>query len=103
MVWLTRVRDRWHDVLERHRKVGKLIIPMHRKGDRSEGTNYWGISLLSLPKRVYAKCLAQRCREIIEPKLDDTQCGFRHGLSTTEQNSALQQIFKKSWEQAKDV
>jgi len=39
----------------------------------------------------------------MEPKLDDTKCGFRRGRSTTEQNSALQQIFEKSWEHAKDA
>jgi len=45
----------------------------------------------------------KRCREIIEPKLDDTQCGFRGVRRTTEQNSTLQQIFEKPWEHAKDV
>ena len=103
MFWLTRVCVKWHGVLQGHRKVGKLIIPIHRKGDRSECTNYWGISLLSLQWKVYAKCLVKRCREIIEPKLDDTQCGFRHGCSTTEKNSPLQQMFEKSWEHAKHV
>jgi len=52
---------------------------------------------------VCAKCLVKRCREIIKPKLRDTQCGFRRGRGTTEQNSTLQQIFEKSWEHAKDV
>jgi len=37
----------------------------------------------------------------MEPKLDDTNCGFRRGRSTTEQISTLQQIFEKAWEQAK--
>ena len=46
-----------------------------------------GISLLSLLGQVYAKCLEKRCREIIEPKLGDTQCGFRPGRSTTDQIS----------------
>jgi len=34
---------------------------------------------------------------MIEPKLDDTQCCFRPGRSTTDQ------IFNKSWKYAKDV
>jgi len=33
-----------------------------------------------------------RCREIIEPKLDDTQFGFRRSRSTTDQMFTLQQI-----------
>lgn len=31
--------------------------PIHKKGDRSECINHLGISLLSLPRKVYAKCL----------------------------------------------
>ena len=44
-----------------------------------------------------------RRKNKIEPKLDDTQCGFCHGRNTTEQISTLQQIFKKSREHAKDL
>jgi len=48
------------------------------------------------PGRVYAKMPRK-------PKLDDTQCGFCRGRSTTEEISTLHQTFKKSWEHAKDV
>jgi len=34
-----------------------VIIPIFKKGDRKQCTNYRGISLLSLPGKVYAKCL----------------------------------------------
>jgi len=34
-----------------------VIIPVHKKGDGSECTNYRGISLRTLPGKVYAKCL----------------------------------------------
>ena len=63
----------------------------------------WGISLISVPGKVYAKCLEKKCREIVEPKLTDVQCGFRPGRSTMDQIFALQQIFEKSWEYAKEV
>jgi len=55
-----------------------------------------GVSLFSLLGKVYAKCLEKRCREIIEPKLDDAQGGFRPGRSTTGLIFTLQQIFEKS-------
>ena len=38
----------------------------------------------------------------MEPKLEDGQCGFRPGRSTTDQIFILKQIFEKSWEQCKD-
>ena len=58
---------------------------------------------MSLLDKVYAKCLEWRCREIVESQLEDAQFGFRPGRGTMDQIFALQQIFEKSWEYAKDV
>ena len=80
-----------------------VIIPIHKKGDKRKCTNYRGISLISVPGKIYAKCLEKKCSEIVEPKLTDAQCGFRPGRSTMDQIFALQQIFEKSWEYAKKV
>ena len=76
---------------------------MFKKGDRKECTNYREILLLSLPGKVYAKCHERKCPDIVERKLEDDQCGFRTGRSTTHQIFTLRLIFKKSWEYAKDV
>ena len=80
-----------------------VIIPTFKKGDRKQCTNYRGISLLSLPGKVYAKYLERKCREIVESKLKNGQCGFCPGRSTTGQIFALKQIFEKSWEYGKDL
>ena len=80
-----------------------VIIPIFKKGDRKQYTNYREISLLSLPGKVYSKCLERKCREIVESKLKDGQFGFREGRSTTDQIFTLKQIFKKSWEHDKDL
>ena len=80
-----------------------VIIPIFKKGDRKQCTNYRGISLLSLPGKVYAKCLERKCREIVESKLKNGQCGFCSGRSTTDQIFTLKQIFEKSWEHGKDL
>ena len=61
------------------------------------------IHIGSLPGKVYAKCLERKCREIVESKLEDGQCGFRPGRSTTDQIFTLKQIFEKSWEYGKDL
>ena len=39
----------------------------------------------------------------MESNLEDGQCGFRPGRSTTEQFFTLKQIFEKSWEYGKDL
>ena len=75
-----------------------VIIPIHKKGDKRKCTSYRGISLISIPGKIYAKC-----RKVVEPKLTDAQCGVRPGRSTMDQMFALQQIFEKSWEYAKEV
>ena len=72
-------------------------------GDRKQCTNYRGISLFSLPGKVFAKRLERKCREILESKLEDGQCGFRLGCSTADQIFTLKQIFEKSWKYGKDL
>ena len=69
-----------------------MIIPIHKKGDKRKCTNYRDISLISVPGKVYAKCLEKKCREIVEPKLTDAQCGFRPGRSTMDQGAYTAQL-----------
>jgi len=45
-----------------------------------------------------AKCLKKRCHEIIELNLNDTQCGFRPGRSTTDQIVSLSSKFLRNLE-----
>ena len=86
ILWLTRMcQGAW--------KLGKtprdwqtcVIIPIFKKGDRKQCTSYRRISLLSLPGKVVAKCLERKCREIVKSKLENCQCSFRRGRSTTDQ------------------
>ena len=60
----------------------RLISSIHEKGNCKEHTSYRGISLLSLPGKVYVMYLEKKCREIEESKLEDGQCGIRPGCST---------------------
>jgi len=91
----------WH--FRRAPKGWQTDHPDTQKGIQELMHQLLGISLHSLPGKVYVKCLVEKCREIIEAMLDDTQCGFRRGHSITEQNSTHQQIFEKTWEYAKDI
>ena len=104
ILWLTRVcQVAWKfGKTPRNWQTG-TIIPIFKKGDLKQCTNYGEISLLSLPGKVYAKCLKKNWQEIVESKLEDGQCGFRPGRSTTEQILTLKQIFDKSWEHGKDL
>ena len=80
-----------------------VVVPLYKKGDQKDCGNYRGITLLSLPAKVYAKVLERRCRAIVDSRVQDEQCGFRNGRSTTDQLFTLHQLFEKSWEYAKEV
>jgi exonuclease III len=80
-----------------------IVIPLFKKGDHRECSNYRGITLLSQAGKVYAKVLEMRCRRIVEPLIQEEQCGFRPGRGTTDQIFTLAQIYEKSWEYGKPV
>ena len=67
-----------------------VIILIHKKIDQRKCTNYKDISLISVPVKVYAKCIEKKCRKLVESKLADAQRGFRPGRSTKNQIFALQ-------------
>jgi len=73
-----------------------VIIPIFKKGDCKQCANYREISLLSLPGKVYAKCLERKCCEIVESKLEYGWCGFHPDRSTMGHIFILKQIFEKS-------
>ena len=80
-----------------------VVVPLFKKGDQRVCANYRGITLLSLPGKVYAKVLERRVRPIVEPQIQEEQCGFRPGRGTTDQLFTLAGILEKAWEYAYPV
>ena len=79
--WVTRVcQVAWKTSEVPKQWQASVLIPIYKKRRQKKCANYRGIFLLSLPEKVYAKCLEKRCREI-EPQLQDAQCGFCPGRS----------------------
>ena len=102
--WLTRVcRVAWRSGQAPADWQTGVVVPIFKKGDQRECSNYRGITLLSLPGKAYARVLERRCRKIAEPQIQERQCGFRAGRGTTDQLFTLHQVFEKSWEVAKPV
>ena len=75
------------------RRQTNIIIPIHNKGHHNKCTNYREESLLSLPEKVFARCLERKYRIILKSKLKEDQCGFGPGRSNTTQIFTLRQIF----------
>ncbi|KAI5747504.1 hypothetical protein M8J77_015356 [Diaphorina citri] len=72
------------------------IIPIHKKGDNRECSNHRGISLLSIPGKIYSRILETRLRDATETGLEESQCGFRRGRSTQDLIFTLRQITEKT-------
>jgi Reverse transcriptase (RNA-dependent DNA polymerase) len=57
------------------------IVPLYKKGDPQNPSNYRGIALSSTAAKLFDKLLLLRLREIVEPLLRDTQNGLQHILA----------------------
>ena len=74
--------------------VSNVIIPLPKKGDLSQMTNYRGITLMSIAAKVYNKILLNRIRPHLDPLLRKDQAGFRPGCSCTQQIHTLRRIME---------
>ncbi|TWW63998.1 hypothetical protein D4764_03G0010060 [Takifugu flavidus] len=80
-----------------------VVVPLFKKGDRRVCSNHRGITLLSLPGKVYSGVLERRVRRIVEPRIQEEQCGFRPGRGTVDQLYTLSRVFEGAWEFAQPV
>ena len=54
---------------------------MHKKGDRTDKTEYPPVSILPAISKVFEKLLSHQINDLMNPKLSQNQCGFRKGFS----------------------
>ncbi len=76
----------WHGDKSRYQTNGKkaVIVELNKgKGSKDECKNYRGISLLSVPGKIYGKILTGDAS--ILKKVSDEQWGFRRGRSCVDQ------------------
>jgi hypothetical protein len=80
-----------------------IIIPVHKRGDKTECSNYRGISLLLTSYKILSNILLSRLSPYVDVVIGDHQCGFRRNRSTTDQIFCIRQILEKKWEYNKTV
>ena len=73
-----------------------VVSPIHIKGDKLVRANYRAISLLSIPGKIFLRILASRMDKKINPKLRESQYGFRCG--TVDAIFIVRQILEKAKE-----
>ena len=71
-----------------------IIVPIFKKGDRLDPSNYRGISLLNILSKVYTSMLTERIYSWSEKegKIVNEQAGFRKGHSTIDHIFTLYQM-----------
>ena len=80
-----------------------LFIPIPKKGNAKECSNYCTIALISDASKVILKILQARLQQYMNCELPDVQAGFRQGRGTRDQVANICLIIKKAREFQKNI
>jgi len=72
-----------------------IILPIHKKGDKTDCNNYWGISLLPTTYKILSNILLSRLIPYAKEIIGDHQRGFRRNRSTMDHIFCIRQILEK--------
>ena len=72
-----------------------IIVPIHKKGDKTDCSNYRGISLLPTTYKILYNVLLSRLTQYAKEIIGDHQCGFRRNRSTIDHIFFIRQILEK--------
>ena len=75
-----------------------VFIPIPKKGDAKECSNYCTIALISQASKVMLKILQARLQQYMKRELPDVQGGFRKGRGTRDQIVNFHWIMEKARE-----
>ena len=75
-----------------------VFIPIPKKGNAKECSNYHTIALILHASKVMLKILQARLQQYVNHELPDVQAGFRKGRGTRDQIANIHWIIKKARE-----
>ena len=75
-----------------------IFIPITKKGNAKEWSNYCTIALISHASKVMLKILQARLQQYVNLELPDGQAGFRKGRGTRDQIANIHWIMEKARE-----
>ena len=76
----------------------KVFIPIPKKGNAKECSNYHTIALISYASKVMLKILQARLQQYVNCELPDVQAGFKKGRGTRDQTADIHWIIGKASE-----
>ena len=80
-----------------------VFIPIPKKGNAKEFSNYRTIALISHASKVMLKILQARLQQYMNGELPDIQAGFRKGRGTRDQIANIRCIMEKAREFQKNI
>ena len=80
-----------------------VLIPIPKKGNAKECSNYHTITLISHDSKDMLKILQARLQQYVNCKLPDVQAGFRKGRGTRDQIANIRWIMEKAREFQKNI
>ena len=75
-----------------------ITLPMPKKGNAKESSNYHTIALISHASKVMLKILQARLQQYVNREIPDVQAGFRKGRGTRDQIANIRWIIEKARE-----
>jgi hypothetical protein len=75
-----------------------IIVPIYKKGSKTDCNNYRGISLLSTAYKTLSKNFLSRLTPYANEIIGDQQCGFHRNRSMMDQIFYVTQKLEKKWE-----
>jgi hypothetical protein len=72
----------WNEEELPHQWKESVVVPSHKKGDKTDCSSYRGISLLSTSYKILSNILLTRLTPCADEIIGDHQCGFRRNRST---------------------
>ena len=80
-----------------------VFIPIPKKGNAKECSNYCTIALISHASKAMLKILQARLQQYVNHELPDAQAGFRKGRGTRDQIASICWIMEKAREFQKNI
>ena len=77
---------------------GSVFIPIPKKGNAKECSNYHTIALISHASKVMLKIFQARLQQYVNHELPDVQAGFKRGRRTRDQIANIHWIIEKARE-----
>ena len=104
MLWkcCTQYASKFGKLSSDHRKRS-VFIPISKKGNAKECSNYHIIALISHASKIMLKILQARLQPYVNWELPDVQAGFRKGRWTWDQIANIHWIIEKAREFPKNI